>query len=216
MTKRIISILAIAALAGSALGQATRTVREVTIEGLKNVNEIGIKTVMRLKPGQPVDQAAIVRDEEDIFGLGLFSTVKILRRDVGDSEVDLTVQVKEYPLIKEIRIEGNTIFTDEQIMPIILAQQEIGTIWNNNKAQQITNDIRKLYTDKGYLINFEQFGPLEESEGTLNVKILETVIGNINLEGLSRTKKGTIERMMKSKAGEPINYQILQRDIEEL
>jgi len=198
------------------MAQTTRTVREVTIEGLKNVNETGIRTVMRLKPGQPVDQASMVRDEDEIFSLGVFSSVKILKRDIGDTEADLTVQIQEYPIIKEIRIEGNTIFSDEELMPLILAQQELGQIWNNNKAQTITNEIRQKYTDKGYLINFEQFGPLEESEGTLNVKILETVVGNIKLEGLSRTKAGTIERMMKSKAGEPINYKRLQEDIEEL
>ncbi|MFM9872038.1 MAG: outer membrane protein assembly factor [Fimbriimonadaceae bacterium] len=216
MTKKFLTVLAAVALAGAAMAQTTRTVREVTVEGLKTVNETGIKTVMRLKPGQPVDQASMVRDEEEIYSLGLFSSVKILKRDVGDSEADLTVQVKEYPVIKEIRIEGNTIFSDEELLPLILAQQEIGQIWNNNKALTITNEIRQKYTDKGFLINFEQFGPLEESEGTLNVKILETVVGKITLEGLNRTKVSTIERMMKSKAGKPINYKRLQQDIEEL
>lgn len=216
MIRQLTTVLACFAMASMAFAQGTRTVRDITVEGLKNVNEVGIKTVMRLKAGQPVDQVAIERDEEQIYGLGFFSAVKILRRDVTDTETDLVVQVTEYPIIKEIRIEGNTIFTDEQILPLILAQQEIGQIWNNNKALPITNEIRKLYTDKGFLINFEQFGPLAESEGTLNVKILETVIGNIRLEGLSRTKASTIERMMKSKAGQPINYQLLQRDIEEL
>lgn len=216
MIRQLTTVLACFALVGIAMAQGTRTVREITVEGLKNVNEVGIKTVMRLKAGQPVDQIAIERDEEQIYGLGFFSAVKILRRDVSETETDLVVQITEYPIIKEIRIEGNTIFTDEQILPLILAQQEIGQIWNNNKALPLTNEIRKLYTDKGYLINFEQFGPLQESEGTLNVKILETVIGNIRLEGLSRTKASTIERMMKSKAGQPINYQLLQRDIEEL
>lgn len=204
------------ALGCAAMAQSTRTVRDVTIEGLKNVNELAVRTVMRLKSGQPVDQVAIERDEEEIYSLGYFSAVRILRRDVNDTETDLTVQVTEYPVVKEIRIEGNTIFSDEQILPLILEEQEIGQIWNNNKALPITNAIRKLYTDRGYIINFEQFGPLAESPGTLNVKILETVIGEIRLEGLHRTKANTVRRIMKSEPGKPLNYDLLQRDIEEL
>lgn len=216
MTQRFISLIALVALAGAAMAQTTRTVRTVTIEGLKNVNDIGIQGVMRLKAGQPVDQAAIVRDEEEIFNLGFFSSVQILRRDVGDTEADLVVQIKEYPLIKEIRIEGNTIFKDEDLLPLIEEQQELGQIWNNNKAQVITTAIRKKYSDKGYIINFEQFGPLAESEGTLNVKILESVVGDITLNGLSRTKPETIRRVMKTKPGEPFNIQKITRDMEEL
>lgn len=216
MTKRIYSILAVLAIAGAAFAQTTRTVREVTIEGLQNVNDIGIRGVMRLKPGQPVDQAAIVRDEEEIFALGFFSSVQILRRDVGDTDVDLVVQVKEYPIIKEIRIEGNTIFKDPEILALITESQEIGQIWNNTRAQAITQAIRKLYTDKGFLINFEQFGPLAESEGTLNVKILESVVGNIELNGLKRTRPETIRRLMKTKPGQPFNFQKISRDIDEL
>jgi outer membrane protein insertion porin family len=206
----------ILAIAGMAMAQTTRTVRAITIEGLKSVNQLAVEGAMRLRVGEVADQAAIVRDEEEVYGLGYFSSVKILRRDIADTEVDLVVQVTEFPVIKEIRIEGNTILKDEQILPVIAEFQQIGQIWNNRNALPITNAIRKLYTDKGFIINFEQFGPLEESEGTLNVKILESVIGEIKLEGLGRTKPGTIARMMKSKPGQPINYQRLQADIEEL
>lgn len=215
MTKRVWMLLAAAVMAGAAWGQ-TRTVRDVTVVGLKNINDVAIRSVMRLKPGQPVDQASIVRDEEDIRGLGFFSDVKILRRDIGETEADLTVQVKEFPVIKEIRIEGNTVVSDEQIIPIFDEEEIVGNIWNNNKALGLTNAIKKIYSDKGYLINFEQFGPIEESEGTLNIKILETVLGNVKLEGLTRTRPETVARMMKSKPGEPLNIKKIQNDIENL
>ncbi|MBS1710599.1 MAG: BamA/TamA family outer membrane protein [Armatimonadetes bacterium] len=215
LTKRIWVLLAAVALAGGAWAQ-TRTVRNVSVEGLKNINEVAIKAVMRLKPGQPVDQASIVRDEEDIRALGFFSKVEILRRDITDTDTDLTVLVKEFPVIKEIRIEGNTVVPDSQILPLFDTEEVIGNIWNNNKAQGLTNAIKKIYTDKGYLINFEQFGPIEESEGTLTVKILETVLGNVKLEGLTRTRPETIQRMMKSKPGAPLNMKTIQNDIENL
>ena len=203
-------------LAATAMAQSARTVRNVVVQGNSLINTAAITTPMRLQPGRLAAPTDIERDQNEIFSLGFFKKVEIIPSNVGESEVDLLVSVAEYSLVKEIRIEGNSVFPDEVLTKIVADAQEMNQIWNNRRAQPISTAIRKLYSDAGYFVDFEQIGPLDESENTLNIKILETRIGNIELRGLSRTKEQTIRRIMKSRPGDALNIEKLQRDFEEL
>lgn len=196
--------------------QASRTVREVTVRGNSIINETAIKTAMRLTSGQPASDTAVQKDESEILGLGFFKKVSISYKNVGDTQVDLIVDVEEYPIVKEIRIEGNTVVPTADIEKVILAHQELGQIWNNRNAQPIVQGVKALYDALGYFAEFEQLGPIDESPGTLNVKLLEAKVGTITLKGLSRTRESTIRRMMKTKPGEAFNLELFQRDLQEL
>ncbi len=216
MLKKALVLGLVASLAGFALGQDGRVVREVSIRGNVIVNESSIRTVMRLAPGQVASRSAIERDENELLGMGFFKKVAISHRDLEPNQTDLVVDVEEYPIVKEIRIEGNTIVSTEKIEAIIKSHQEIGAIWNNRNAQAIVAEVKKLYEDAGFFADFEQLGPIDESPGTLNVKLLEATVGTITLQNLNRTKEGTIRRMMKTRPGEPFSLSQFQKDLQEL
>lgn len=217
MIKRICFVAIAVVIAASTWAQTARTVRDVRVEGNSTVNAMAITGTMRLQPGQVIRPEDIARDETEIANLGFFRRVEILTRDVPDtSSSDLVVLVSEFPIVKEVNIEGNSVFSAEQLTEEVVKHQTIGQIWNNRNALPIANGIRQLYTAKGFFIDFEQIGPLDGSEGTLNIRILETRVGEIRLTGLNRTRERTVRRIMRTEPGEPLNFDRIQRDLEEL
>lgn len=171
---------------------------------------------MRLKEGQTYSQQDNERDRVGLESLGWFKSVAIYATPVGDTQVDLLVDVAEYPIVKEIRIEGNTVYSTADLEKIVLDFQSIGQVWNNRNAQPIVNAIRSKYEQGGYFAEFEQLGPLDESPGTLNIKLLEATVGRITLVGLNRTRESTIRRIMKTEPGEAFNITKFQNDLQEL
>lgn len=214
--KKIWTVLAVMVLAAVSLAQDGRTIREVTVRGNTVTNTTLITAAMGLRAGSRYVETDAERDKNAILDLGWYQKVEFYTNPVGDSQLDLLVDVAEYPVIREVRIEGNTVFDDETLLPLITAYQEMGQLWNSRNGPRIVRDIRNLYTEKGFFAEFEDLSPSQDSVGTLNVKILEAKLGTIEFDGIVRTKKRTLERAIKSKPGEAFNLRTFQDDMAEL
>lgn len=216
ISKRAMVIGALLLTTMSAWAQTGRTVRNVEIEGERVISEAAITSAMRVRPGAAVTRADLDRDETNLLNLGFFRKVTILTREVGDTQVDILVQINENPVVKEIRVEGNSVISSEKITEIVEKYQKIGEIWNNRNGQPIVRDVQELYQKDGYFVDFEELGPLEESPETLNIKLLEATLGKITFNGLRNTRPRTVDRIMKSKPGEAFNLNKFRKDIENL
>lgn len=200
----------------SALAQDGRTIRKVVVVGNAEISAAAITSAMRSAPGSVLSTPNLRADETTILNLGFFSKVAITPTNVGDTEVDLVVNVEEYPVIKEIRIVGNTVISTEKIREIVEAHQPVGQIWNNRNALAINTEVRALYEKEGYFAQFEQLGPMAESPNTLNIQLLEATVGDIKLVGLTRTKPRTIRRIMETQPGQAFNIEQFRKDMQEL
>ncbi len=198
------------------LAMAAQTIKSISVRGNKEMNEVAIKAIMKSKEGQILVLENLKKDEDAILSLGYFKDVKVLTRVLSDAEVELTVDVSEYAMIKEFRIIGNKAIPLAQIQKVVQDNQPLGKIWNNRNATPIVQGIRDLYAKKGFEVNFDQLGPQTDSPGTLTVSIIETVVGKIILNGLTRTKPETIRRIMKVKPGDAYNDQLVGQDLQEL
>lgn len=216
MQFRIFVLLLLLFVATLACAQDGRRIREIEVRGNTRISTVAITTAMRLKVGQTASSAAITRDQDSILNLGFFKKVQIFSKDVGDAETDLLVDVEEYPVVKEILIEGNTVIKTEVIREIVLTHQQLNEIWNNRAAPQIVADVRKLYEDAGFFAEFEQLAPADESPNTLSLKLLEAKLGEIRFIGLNRTKESTVRRIMKSKSGDAFNLEQFRQDMTNL
>lgn len=199
-----------------AWAQTTSTVKSVTVRGNQNVTADAISAAMKVKEGKALLQKDLLDDEASIRNLGFFKDVKVLTRQVSDTEVEVIVEVSEYPVVREVRVLGNTVVTTEDITKTTLESQPSGQVWNNRNARPIRDAITKLYEDKGYFVQVDRLGPDDSSPGTLLVSVIEPSVGEIKLIGLRRTQEKVIRRIMKTKPGKPFSSRNWRRDIEEL
>jgi len=147
------SILAPAALAQDATAPAAAApdtaaapqvdvIRRIDVQGSQRLEPDTIISYIRLRPGQPYTQAAADQALKDLYATELFSDVQI-RNEGGQ----VTVQVKENPVINRIIFEGNKRLKDDKITPEIkLSPRQIFT---RSKVRADVARIIELYKRQG-------------------------------------------------------------------
>ncbi|MCU0315045.1 MAG: BamA/TamA family outer membrane protein [Fimbriimonadaceae bacterium] len=214
LVRPLIAILLIGLVA---IASANSTIRSIVVRGNQEVSEAAILAAMRTKQGAPLVPEDLRRDEESIRRLGFFRAVSILTRQATETEVELFVEVSEFPLIKELRITGNTAISTEDLEKLILPIQELGKIWNSRNAAPIRDAIGGAYEKRGFFVQFSgEVEPDSQGDGTLLIRIVEPTVESITLTGLSRTKPETVKRIMRTKPGQAFSITDWRRDMEDL
>ena len=125
--------------AAAATGEA---IKSINVNGAQRLEADTIRTYIKLRIGQPYTQAAADQALKDLFATELFSDVQI-RNDGGN----LTIEVKENPVINRIILEGNKRLKSEKILPEIkLAARQIFT---RSKVRADVARIIELYKRQG-------------------------------------------------------------------
>ncbi|MCX7800631.1 MAG: FtsQ-type POTRA domain-containing protein [Fimbriimonadales bacterium] len=212
MRRRLLAILvAFVGAAASALGQQTSVIREIVVRGNENVTQEAILAQMRTKVGQPYIQAQLDQDKQALEATGFFQAVDVRARALELDAWQVVVEVQEYPLVKEIRVTGNSSVKTDEILKVLEIQP--GQIFNLKKVQPSIAAIRKLYTDRGFFANVDDFSPLEESPNTLNVSIIELTVGNVTVEGAVRTKPSVMRKLIKTRPGDTFSARRWEADL---
>lgn len=210
--QRIVVALYLGLIAAcAAWGQDSGIVSKVTIEGNAHVLTEAIQAVMKSQPGKPLVTAELAADKKAIDDMGFFEAVDVLARPLTGNDFEVLVRVKEYPVVKEIRITGNTVISSDQIRKVIT--QPVDQVLNRRNIPTTRDAIVELYLSQDYVADLEAFEPLAESPNTLNVVIREKIINSISFEGLQKTKERTIRRMFRSKPGQAFNFRKFQQDL---
>lgn len=217
---RVLPVLVVLFVTAWAHAQ-NRTIRAIAVNGNNRVSADAILTSMRWKVGSTYNEAERVAEEELVLSMGLFREVEIRGAVVSDSEVDVVVSVVENPVIKEVRVVGNTVVSTEEITALAVAAQPLGEIYRNTIGRGLAEQITDLYSTRGYSIQIEQIGPDRDSEGTLVVRILETRLNEIRIvnedSNRMRTRQSTFERILRTRNRDvALNERNLRRDIEDL
>lgn len=189
-------------------------VSDIEITGNQHVSKEAILARMRTHVGGPYLQAQVDQDRQAIMALGFFRAVNIVPTPLEGSNWRISVEVSEYPVVKEIRIVGNTVIPTDRIMKVV--QVKIGQPFNVSAADPTATAIAKLYTDKGYFAQVMDLGPMEDSPGTVNIQIAETRVSSVGVEGNTRTKNYVMRRLIKTKAGEAYNTHKWDDDLRRL
>lgn len=190
-----------------------RRVESVTVRGLRNISETAVTAALRLKPGETLTEANLEADRRAIEGMGLFSAV---RPSVEQTETGVRVvfDVVENPLIREVRFTGNTIVSNEQLLEAI--RNKPGFVFNTNLAEPDIRAIRDAYQRAGYIVLPEGYVPPDYETGVLTIALSELRVGQIKVEGNTKTRTNVIMRELRTKPGELFNITRWQRDINRL
>ena len=128
--------------APAAAPAAGEVIRSINVAGAQRLEADTIRTYIKLRIGQSYTQAAADQALKDLFATELFSDVQI-RNDGGN----LTIEVKENPVINRIILEGNKRLKSDKILPEIkLAARQIFT---RSKVRADVARIIELYKRQG-------------------------------------------------------------------
>ena len=190
-----------------------RRVESVAVRGLRNISETAVIAALRLKPGEPFTEATLESDRRAILAMGLFSDVRP-RVEQTETGVRVVFEVVENPLIREVRFTGNTVFSNEQLLEVM--RNKPGFVFNTNFAESDIRAIRDAYQRAGYIVLPEGYTPPDYENGILTIALSELRVGEIRVEGNTKTRTGVILREMRTKPGDLFNTTRFQRDISRL
>ena len=121
---------------------ATATIRSLTVQGAERVEPDTVLSYVQLRIGQAYTAAAADQALKDLYATELFADAQI-----GESNGNVVIRVKENPVINRIILEGNKHLKDDKINPEIkLAPRQIFT---RSKVRADVSRIIELYKRQG-------------------------------------------------------------------
>lgn len=190
---------------------AEPVVSAVNVEGNENVVSEHILAVVNTKIGEFLEQEQIKTDVEAIYNLGFFSFVDVKFAPLAGG-VEVVFQVKENPVVEEIRFEGNTVYSDEELMELVFTTP--GSIFNRVFFRHDLQRIKEKYDKDGYVL--AKIADVGVEGGIINVTLIEPTIGEIIIQGNTKTKTSVIERYITLKKGDLFNSTLLRHSINKI
>lgn len=123
-------------------------VNSVKIENLKHVNINNILNASRLRVGDYFTPITVSELAQAIVNTGYFeSVVPTVTRNAKNKTVDITLTVKENPIVKSVDLEGVTVFNNEQVKEFAGIKE--GKVLNILALQPEVSPIIQLYKQNG-------------------------------------------------------------------
>lgn len=213
MIRRILFLTLIIAAITSAFAQG-QIIGEIQVRGLKNIPETTVLSTMRTKVGQIYQQSQLNRDRQSLEALGFFQDVRIYGQLLEDEKWRVVVEVVEWPIVENINVTGNTVYTNDEIKAALnKAGIETGKVFNVALLDKAAQAISELYRSKGYFARVDKFEPDVENPAILNVHIVEATVNQIIITGNSRTKRSVFDKLMDTEAGDLLNQRTWTDDL---
>jgi len=166
MTVRMVLLWLAMALAGPALAQevvitgndelsvqapvpAVGVVAEMTIEGLRRVEEAVILAAVDLRVGDGLASWKIQRDIKAIYATGYVDDVQVML-STSDDGVRITFTIDEKPAVRAVRISGNKKIDETSLLEVVDIQPF--SVMSEVAIQRNVQRIKDKYIEKGYYL----------------------------------------------------------------
>ncbi len=212
--KRIFIPILLAFTVLGAQAQQGGTVAEVVVRGNQRVSADAITSAMRTKVGIPYQPRLLLEDQQTLQALPFFSDVKVFAEELEPGKWRVVVLVVEWPFIRKIVVQGATIFSEEEIKSKLRNKE--GAPFDPRFLSSDARDIVRMYREKGYFATVEKYEPSDGDPETLVVEIREVRVRNIVINGLTKTKKSVIDKLMDTKPGAPFHEPTWGQDLRRL
>lgn len=175
---------------------------KIKVEGNKRIQREAILNKLDVKEGSPFQRASLGDEIRDIYSMGYFEDVQIQAEETPQGEVDLTIVLKERPSIKEIEVEGNKVFSTDQILDGLTTKSF--SVASVEKIRRDIAKLREMYERKGYYepkIDYE-IKEISSNEAKLIFKVDEgerSWLSEIVLEGRRQLPESELKDIMSIK-----------------
>ncbi|NLJ84583.1 MAG: BamA/TamA family outer membrane protein [Halanaerobiaceae bacterium] len=182
------------------------------VEGNQRITTEEILEVLETGIGSPLDEEILKADLQRVYDLGYFQDVSV-SFEVYLGGLKAIFEVVEYPVIKDIIIEGVQSYSEEEFLSLLGIEK--GEVLNHNKILEGRREIERVYQEAGYIL--AMFTDLNISEeGILKVKFNEGYINDIIIKGNEKTRDFVILRELEFAPGDVLNMNILQNSFQNL
>ncbi|MHA2641082.1 MAG: BamA/OMP85 family outer membrane protein [bacterium JZ-2024 1] len=186
-------------------------ISEIRFEGLKRISLWQAMEWLGLKAGDEFSISAADSAMTALEETGEFLERPEYRLESTGEGVGLIVTVREMPILSRILWEGNESLTVAELTDIIGLLP--GKPLNGNDLSRGTQHINETYEERGYYASQVVGVQVEPETGVLTIRILETRIEKIEVEGRKKTRPYVFWTVIKSQPGDHLNGFKLQRDM---
>nr|WP_328799563.1 outer membrane protein assembly factor BamA [Sandaracinobacteroides hominis] len=192
-----------ATAAATSAPQPSRTIRSLNVVGNERLEADTVRSYIDLKPGEAYDRVRLDRALKDLFETELFADVQI--RDDGDGNI--TIDVRENPVINRVLIEGAKRIKEDKIREEIkVAPRQIFT---RSRARADVGRILELYRRGGrFAAKVEpKIVQLEQNRVDLIFEISEgpkSKVRQINIIGNEQFSDGDLRKEMATRQARPL------------
>lgn len=184
----------------------------IVLEGNENIAEQEIFPLIKTVVGEPLDEEKLKADLQKIYESGYFQDVSISFESYQGG-LKAIFELVEYPIVKDIIIEGNQTYPDEKFLSILNIEE--GKVLNHSKLVEGRKTIDRLYQDDGYILaGFKDINISDE--GILKLKFNEGYINDIIIKGNEKTKDFVILRELEFAEGDILNLEKMQKSFQKL
>lgn len=187
-------------------------VTDIKVVGNEHISTEAIKSAIALKPGMPFSEQAVEEAKKAIEGLGYFQPGITVGTETTESGVQVVFNVVENPVVKEINITGNTVYTADVLRGLMVTS--VGKVLNNATLEKDLAEIENHYAKDGYFAFVSESIGIDPQTGVLTIPIMETRIESIKIVGNKKTKEYVIRRAMELKPGDVYNERASTRDLQ--
>ena len=203
-------------------------VSKVDVKGLEKISKEEALKNVKVKEGDQFIPQEAIDGAQKIFQTGLFASVEPSVEREANNTVAITYIVEENPIVKDIEISGNTLFTEAQLEQALGIKE--GELLNGNLLNPDNNGIIKLYNKGGYTtarietINVSKEGDIKIglTEGMVDSVVFKKVNSKRENERSTeykaklRTKPYIFERSQSVKHGEILESKNVEATIRDL
>jgi outer membrane protein insertion porin family len=209
-------------------------VREVKFVGNKEFNDEKLRGLISLKPPGLYERKDITRSVEAIkkryVDEGYYAVEVTPKEDINaQNEATITFDIKEGTkiLVRSIRFEGNTVFTDAQLRKVMQTKERWFLSWltgrGTYKEDVLQNDLEIIadqYYNDGYIQVKVRKPVISTSPDKKYMDILIGIeegkqfrIGKIDVQGDLLKSKGDLLALVKEKPGDIFSRKLLRADV---
>lgn len=177
-------------------------IKQIRVEGNQSVTQSLIINMSGIMVGSELKSGLVQEAIRQIYAMNLFSDVQIMGEENIDG-VNLTIAVKEFPRVKEVKISGNKKVKKEDLEEKI--KMSAGKVISPVDVKTAVTQVKSLYDEKGYLsAKVESELVSTEISGEVIVKFdidegQKVKIKKIYVEGTTASKPSKIRKQMKNK-----------------
>lgn len=181
-------------------------IKSVNFDGLKQISPLVAQNISGLKIGDTITGYNTNKAITNLFNQGYFDDIYITEKNGN-----LTIHVKEKPIISKLDIEG-VVTNDRTAMEQIIGLK-LGQTYDKVALNQVKERVKQFYEVKGYFDTVveteEKF--LDEDKSSLHLTVIvnrgeNIIIKNVNLVGAKKLKYSDIRPAIANKQREMLGW----------
>ncbi|MCA9483819.1 MAG: outer membrane protein assembly factor BamA [Nitrospina sp.] len=165
-------------------------VRAVQVVGNERIDKATILYYIKTKTGEPLSQATVRRDIEQIFSLGQFKDIRV-ETQPKDGGVEVLYIVEEIPSIGDVQFSGNTQVENKDLRKAISLKR--GATFKEHLVQDTVEKIKGVYQEKGYFFAEARVETSPAREGIVNVTVTIQEGEKVSIEEIRFSGNKSIE-----------------------